>query len=92
MENIEPTEKHRQEAVLNEIRAERQYQDSIWGGPEHDDTNTERNWADYIVEYLSGLSPRTQHKGFRERMVKVAALAVAAIESHDRAIGRGRAA
>lgn len=80
------------EDVLAEIRGERQYQDYLWGGPEHDDKQTERNWTDFIVEYLSGLSPRTKDKGFRERMVKVAALAVAAIESHDRGVGDGKAA
>lgn len=69
--------------VLHEVAAERKYQDKKWGGPTHDDTESEANWIAYINKYAIG-GFDDKDRPFRERMVKVAALAVAAIESHDR--------
>lgn len=70
--------------VLHEVAAERKYQDKKWGGPAHDDTESEANWLKYIDEYAQGNVERTKDRPFRERMLKVAALAVAAVESYDR--------
>lgn len=66
--------------VLGEVRFERYDQDATWGGPDHDDQHDEKDWRHFIMEYVD------QEKGedFRDRMVKVAALAVAAIQSTDR--------
>lgn len=69
-------------AVADVLR-ERESQDQKWGGPEHDDTETEENWQKYITEYANAQG-RAETYYFRTRMVKVAALAIAAIESHDR--------
>ena len=70
-----------QQTILAEISAERTYQDGIWGGAANDDANNEESdWLRYIAEYAK---PDNNHP-FRERMLKVAALAVAAIESIDR--------
>jgi hypothetical protein len=69
-------------AILNE----RRYQDEKWGGSEHDDTETEENWQRYITEYANAQG-RSSSYDFRKRMVKVAALAMAAIESVDRKAG-----
>jgi hypothetical protein len=66
--------------IFNEVVAERARQDARWGGPEHDDGHSEGDWADFIREYAWG----DRGADFRERMLKIAALAVAAIESHDR--------
>jgi hypothetical protein len=72
------------ERIFTEIRDKRAYQDGKWGGPEHDDTvETEDSWIEYINEYASGKG-RAEGRAFRERMIHVAALAVAAIQSHDR--------
>lgn len=79
---IHPDNPGRCRAVADAL-LERQYQDSKWGGPEHDDTETEENWQKYITEYANGQGRATTHD-FRKRMVKVAALAIAAIESCDR--------
>lgn len=62
---------------------ERRYQDEKWGGPEHDDGETELNWQRYITEYANAQG-RSASYDFRKRMVKVAALAMAAIEAVDR--------
>lgn len=76
------------------IQAERKRQDEKWGGPEHDDTHTAREWCELIHEPLAAASSaahdydKTYTPSCREQyvkqMVRIAALAVAAIESADR--------
>lgn len=70
--------------VLEEIRAEREYQDGEWG-TKFDDNNTLNDWVTYIMIYMgqaAGMeaSPEDQ----RKNMLKAATLAVAAVESFDR--------
>ena len=85
--------------IPGKIEQERKAQDEKWGGPEHDDTHSVWDWICYIHGHaraagsmLRGVPPADevaaslQH--FRYQMVRVAALAVAAIESVDRAIVR----
>lgn len=64
--------------VRDAILAERVRQDIIWGGKSHDDTHSEFDWRMLIYNQI--------HDGndFRNNMVKVATLAIAAIESYDR--------
>jgi len=73
------------EAALEEVRIERAYQDRKWGGPQHDDTHNSHDWIAYIVRYAGRavMWPFNPHV-FRRSMVKVAALAVAAIQWEDR--------
>lgn len=77
------------EKILEEIRKERVRQDEKWGGPEHDDAHDIEEWIEFIQSYASWA--KTNYKmnspdKFRRRMVQVAALAVAAVESFDRKI------
>lgn len=70
--------------ILEQIRCERDYQDGKWG-KEFDDKNTINDWAAYINIYLShstvmGATPLEQ----RNALLKVAALAVAALETDSR--------
>jgi hypothetical protein len=70
--------------IFDEVLAERDYQDQKWGGAQHDDNEeNEQNWQRYITEYANAQG-RADGRPFRTRMVKVAALAFAAIESYDR--------
>jgi len=76
-------------SIYNQIDVERDYQDREWGGPEHDDTKSPRDWVSYIVAYLGkamgrGTSWATNLTAVRHRFIQVAALCVAAIESMDR--------
>lgn len=68
--------------AYDEIKRERVRQDAQWGGPAHDDTHDQTDWESYIEKQtmLADHNPSSH----RERMIKVAALAVAAIESYDR--------
>lgn len=74
------------DAAYLDVRAERKRQalqwcDDIGGTPEdHDDEHTYGEWVSYIDHQANLMNPTNQ----RERFVKIAALAVAAIESIDR--------
>jgi hypothetical protein len=74
-------------SAYDEIQAERAHQEQKWGTA-FDDRNTPYNWAAYIGQYatrnLIGDPTQVSADKFRADMVKVAALAVAAIEAHDR--------
>lgn len=70
--------------IYTNITNERAYQDIKWGAT--DNQNTEFNWAAYIGAYTNrslignpGNSPQ-RREDFKRDMIKVAALAVAAIE------------
>lgn len=72
--------------VLREILAERLRQDVKWGGPAHDDEHTLHDWRAYINKQMSKMHG-WNGQGARPYLVKIAALAVAAIESIDRKAG-----
>lgn len=71
-------------SVLAEVVEERRRQDKQWGGPEHDDTHRHSEWGAYIRKQLAGIPSAFDDDKNRARFVKIAALAVAAIESMDR--------
>lgn len=72
------------ETIFQEINKERAYQDTKWSGT--DGENSPYNWGAYITAYTSrsliGFPGDTEarREAFKKDMVKVAALAVAAIE------------
>ncbi len=80
--------------ILDEIIAERERQDVKWGGPEHDDNHRLGDWlqfiedrADYqrfVLEHPERASDSPYLSDYRATLIKIAALAVAAIESFDR--------
>lgn len=85
-------------SILEEIKNERARQDAMWGHEIDDTKNTPWMWAAYIAQYatkwmVGSFTPfeRTTVDGFRTCMVKVAAIAVAAIESLDRQRAKGGA-
>jgi hypothetical protein len=67
--------------VYQEIQQERERQDGLWGGPEHDDQHTGHDWLGFIESQLERI---VDPPSYRERLVKIAALAVAAVESYYR--------
>lgn len=71
------------EAVINDILKERAYQASIWG-VEFDNKNTATDWFSYIEEYNHKAVIALDDKVWRNQMIKVASLAVAAVEAFDR--------
>lgn len=68
--------------ILQEIEDERSKQDAKWGGPSHDDTHTVYEWGLFIHQQIQRYDK--ERSNFRSSMVRIAALAVAAIESYDR--------
>ncbi|MFA5023344.1 MAG: hypothetical protein WC523_00105 [Patescibacteria group bacterium] len=77
----------KQSSIYNEIREERKNQDNKWGGANNDDYHTEETWVVFLVKHL-GKAMIFANKWdliiFRKQMIRVAALAVAAIEWCDR--------
>lgn len=73
------------QSIFAEISAEREKQEEGYGYL--DATNTPYNWSAYIGQYstrhLIGDPSKVDAQQFRADMVKVAALAVAAIEAID---------
>ena len=77
--------------ILEAIEAERDYQDGRWGTETDDTVNRPNDYIGYISHYATkwfsgGFPPYTPQNvdEFRESMIKVAAIAVAAVESLDR--------
>ena len=78
--------------ILEEIRSEKEYQKLRWGNELDDNHNSPFHWATYISQYATkwmyGNGLPTFNKdgtdAFRTCMVKVATLAISAIESIDR--------
>jgi hypothetical protein len=71
--------------IFADINTERAEQDEKWGGPEHDGRHSDNDWVAYIAKHLGKavVWPFDRHR-FRKQMIRVAALAVAAIEVIDR--------
>jgi hypothetical protein len=71
--------------IFGEITRERAAQDEQWGGPTHDDSHDRHEWCEYIRKQNNhAVSSAHNATVFEARMVKVAALALAAIESSRR--------
>ncbi len=77
--------------IYDAIRQEREYQVNKWGNEADDTLNTPNDWVSYIARFATGRLPegftpydtKTVDE-FRTSMIKVATLAVAAVESIDR--------
>jgi hypothetical protein len=70
-----------------EICGERMLQDKKWGGPTHDDTHTQMDWTQFIIDKVQQSIMPASHGDdaeWRRRMVQIAALALAAVQSYDR--------
>lgn len=77
--------------VLAEVEGERQYQNTKWGGATHDDHHAPDDWLRFLDEHV-GKARSAAPVGwpeYRQRLLEVAALAVAAVETLDRRIGNG---
>ena len=80
------------DVAIQDVCDERARQDAKWGGPDHDDGHDSQDWAQFIeyqthaIPYEANLAiDREEYDAIvRRRFVKVAALAVAALQSIDR--------
>lgn len=74
------------EVIIVEITEERDYQNGKWG-TSFDDKNTLNDWSAYMSRYLGLATFAETPEEARRQLVKVAALAIAAIETFDRNSG-----
>jgi hypothetical protein len=76
-----------QELILRQVANERDRQDAKWGGAPHDDDHSTAEFVQFIEDYagwartMAGMDSPDKA---RRRLIQVAALAVAAVESMDR--------
>ena len=78
-------------SVYEEIQEEREYQNQKWGTEVDDSKNTPWMWAAYIGQYATRWTvgsflpiKRDVTNDLRTCMIKVASIAIAAVESIDR--------
>lgn len=74
--------------VLRDVAEEHAHQDELWG-TEHDDGHASDDRLNFIEGRLGWLLNQVgeysvSDEGFRDAMIKIAALAVAAVEAYDR--------
>lgn len=72
--------------VFADVARERMRQEEKWGRA-HDDVNTQADWRRHIRRHNEKGCRSIQHRTnvfFRQQMIRVAALAIAAIEAVDR--------
>lgn len=82
MQAFDRTQAH---TVALEVVAERSRQDAKWGGPEHDDQHGLEDFCAFINQRTADLARGFESSDFaRQKMIQIAALAVASIESMDR--------
>jgi len=83
------------QAIFREIETERQCQDATHGGPPHDDTLHANDWLAIVMRHLglaAGDEAIIDAARYRKQLVRVAAVAVAAVESLDRRTGAAKVA
>lgn len=69
------------------IRAERRRQDRTWGGRAHDDTHLFVDWRRFMAEHTAkALDAIGDNAEARRRVIEVAALGYASLESAQRAV------
>lgn len=72
------------QSIVDEIALERAFQDIQWTGPAHDDKHTADEWFSYMAHQANSFTASKSDASKRYHLVKLAALAVAALESYDR--------
>ncbi len=72
--------------IFTNIEQEREKQDLEWGGAIHDDEHSLEDWIDFIDAQINRAEEcdSTNLLCVRERLIKVAALSIAAFERFDR--------
>jgi hypothetical protein len=71
------------DAIFDQIDAERAYQNQKWGNA-FDSKNTPNDWVAYISKYLGQtVTMPFDETTFRKQLLKVASLAIAALEQES---------
>lgn len=89
------------DAVMADVRQRRREQDATHGGEAHDDTHYYGDWVRFINKYAQkayasavrdrlGVVTGAHGDDYEAALVDIAALAIAAIQSHRRVKHRGR--
>jgi hypothetical protein len=91
--------------ILEEIKSEHELEDQEWSSSEHDDVYEPEKWCALLrrqvrladraacslaTDEITGDEEQSLIAGYRGRLIKIAALAIAATESLDRIIEKRR--
>lgn len=77
--------------IYDEIEQERIKQDQQWGGAGHDDHHNSHDWICFIVKHLGkAVMFPWDSLTFRTQMIRIAALAIAAVEWCDRLTSKSK--
>ena len=84
---MEKKAKEKRDKIFHLIDLERQRQDKIWGGEEHDRGHEIGSWLTYMRSYLQEADNAITHRATGKsvaisHIIKVVALGVACLESH----------
>ena len=72
------------EQFFERVEEERKRQQTLWGN-DFDDRNTVNDWTTFITRYANYAT--SSERSFHDAMVKVAAIALAAVETYGRNSG-----
>lgn len=93
------------DAIVEEIKSERRIEDKEWGGSKHDDRHEPDKWCGLLrhqlrladraacslaADKVTGGEELSLIVGYREQLIKIAAVALAATESLDRIMKKRR--
>lgn len=70
--------------IIVELLKRRTAQDKRWGGAKHDDTHDELDWQEFVRKQVDDAENADTSEQWRDRMLDIGALALAAIEWADR--------
>jgi len=74
-----------QASIISDVIDERNRQDKKYGGAPFDDRKSMDDWIRILYSYLYRLDGWICHHGvWRKKLIQIAALAIAAVESIDR--------
>lgn len=75
--------------IYAQVEEEREKQDREYGGSEHDDIHPREDWVGFLTLHVNRARLAAKGSTYRYQLIRVIALAVAAIEVYDRKVARG---
>lgn len=74
--------------IYAQVEEEREKQDREYGGPSHDDVHIEQDWVGFLLLHVNRARLAGTGSVYRYQLIRVIALAVAAIEVYDRKVAK----
>ncbi len=72
--------------IYGQVEEERERQDQKYGGPSHDDEHDPHEWCHFLRLHVEKAHRAVSGDVYRNQLIRVIALAVAAVEVYDRKV------